>query len=223
MKLRRMAFPVALLGLVMALLLPAALAQGVQGIYVCTNAQGKRITSDRPIAECADREQRELNQSGSLKRTLAPPLTAAERAQLEEAAKLRAEERAKELEERKRNRSLLVRYPNKAAHDRELEQALEQVERVGAEAQKRLAELTKQSTALTMEADFYKSSKTAMAPLLVKKIEQNTADLKIQRDFLVAQEEEKKRIHARFDDDRRRLAPLWADVPSSATAALPKK
>lgn len=193
-----------------------------QSIYVCTNAQGKRITSDRPIAECADREQRELNQSGSLKRTLVPTLTAAERAQKEEAARLKAEEQAKDAEERKRNRSLLVRYPNKAAHDKELEQALTQVDRANAEAQKRLAEVTKQSAVLALEADFYKSSKTAIAPLLVKKIEQNEADLKIQKDFLTAQDEEKKRIHARFDEERSRLAPLWAEASGSATATVQK-
>ena len=35
-------------------------------IYSCIDAHGKRITSDRPIPECAAREQRVLNADGSV-------------------------------------------------------------------------------------------------------------------------------------------------------------
>jgi len=45
----------------------AALAQAGanQGsIYACTDAKGRRITADRPIADCVDREQRVLGNTG---------------------------------------------------------------------------------------------------------------------------------------------------------------
>ena len=45
--------------------------------------QGARLTSDRPIAECVDREQRVLNADGSLRAILPPTLTADERAEQE--------------------------------------------------------------------------------------------------------------------------------------------
>ena len=68
-------------GLVVACLLPAAHAQG---IYTCVDAKGRRITSDRVIPECLDREQKELSPSGTVRRVVGPNLTGAERAQQEE-------------------------------------------------------------------------------------------------------------------------------------------
>ena len=54
----------ALAGLPLACLLLAVPAQAeqslVQGIYTCTDAKGRKLTSDRPIPECHDREQRVL-------------------------------------------------------------------------------------------------------------------------------------------------------------------
>ena len=49
------------------------------GIYTCIDAHGRRLTSDRPILSCIDREQRELNSSGTTRRVIPPTLTAAER------------------------------------------------------------------------------------------------------------------------------------------------
>ena len=46
-------------------------AAGV-GIYSCVDARGRTITADRPIADCSDREQRELNPSGTVKRKVEP-------------------------------------------------------------------------------------------------------------------------------------------------------
>ncbi|MFM9880128.1 MAG: DUF4124 domain-containing protein [Burkholderiaceae bacterium] len=182
-----------------------------QGIYSCTDGKGKRITSDRPIAECIDREQKELNKSGTVRRSVGPTLTAVERAQLEEIYKQEAEERTRQIEERRRNRSLLVRYPNKVAHDKERELALEQVDRVSLGAKKRIEELGKQSKALAVEADFYTSSKTKISPVLAKKIEQNEQDLEAQRVFIASQSEEKIRVNQRFDEELARLNVMWAE------------
>ena len=41
-----------------AVWLPAQAQSGGAGIYTCVDAQGRRLTSDRPIVQCADREQR---------------------------------------------------------------------------------------------------------------------------------------------------------------------
>lgn len=193
-----------------------------QGIFTCTDAKGKRLTSDRPIAECIDREQRELNKSGSVRRNLTPTLTAVERARLEEASKEEAEERNREIEERKRNRSLLVRYPNRAAHDKERELALQQVDRVGAEAKSRVAELIRQGKALGLEADFYRTSKTKVSPLLLKKIEQNQEDLKIQQAFINGQDDEKNRVNQRFDEELSRLVGMWAMQAGGKSASQKK-
>ena len=62
----------------------AAPALWAQGIYTCTDARGRKITSDRPIIDCIDREQKELNPSGTVRRKLGPSLTVQESAVEEE-------------------------------------------------------------------------------------------------------------------------------------------
>ena len=59
-------------------------ARPPQEVYTCIDKHGRRITSDRPIAECLDREQRELNPSGSERRRIPPVLSENERAALEQ-------------------------------------------------------------------------------------------------------------------------------------------
>ena len=79
---------------VLALLAGAAgSAWGQAGIYTCVDAHGKRITSDRPILECLDREQKELNPTGTVRRIVPPSLTASERAVQEERDRKMADER----------------------------------------------------------------------------------------------------------------------------------
>jgi len=51
---------------VFGLLAGVTVAQAATTIYSCTDASGKKLTSDRPIAECANRDQRVLNADGSV-------------------------------------------------------------------------------------------------------------------------------------------------------------
>ena len=46
----------------------AAHAQG-SSIYTCVDSKGRRLTSDRPIVECLDREQHQLGNTGKLQLT----------------------------------------------------------------------------------------------------------------------------------------------------------
>ena len=46
-----------------------------QSIYTCVDSKGRRLTHDRPIPDCIDREQRELNSNGTVKRAIGPTLT----------------------------------------------------------------------------------------------------------------------------------------------------
>ena len=65
-----------LCGLVAAQAAPA----NTQSIYTCVDKQGRKLTSDRPIPECIDREQRELSPTGTVRRVIGPTLTEHERA-----------------------------------------------------------------------------------------------------------------------------------------------
>src|SRR5260370_15908255 len=95
-----------------------------QAIFTCVDAKGRRLTADRPIAECADREQRELTPSGTVRRKIGPVLTAEEKAVEEEKNRRALEERSRLAEEKRRERALLTRYPDKANHDKERGAAL---------------------------------------------------------------------------------------------------
>ena len=54
---------------------PALSAVGAPGgalTYTCVDSKGNKRSSDRPIPECSDREQRVLNKDGSLRRVIPP-------------------------------------------------------------------------------------------------------------------------------------------------------
>jgi hypothetical protein len=179
------------------------------GIYTCVDAKGRRLTSDRPIMACIDREQQELNPSGTLRRIIPPSLTAPERAALEERQRKEAEQRQRELEERRVARALLTRYPNQAAHDAERARALQAQQEVIAAGQRRITELSAQRRDLDRETEFYQSP-SQWPPRLARLIEENWQQVGAQQRFIMAQQEEKRRIDARFDEELARLKLLWA-------------
>lgn len=183
-----------------------------QGIFTCTDARGKKITSDRPIPECMDREQKELNASGTVKRSLGPTLTAQEVSAQEARDKKVAEDRARVGEERRRNRALLTRYQNQAAHDAERASALTQVDAVIQTANKRMAELAEQRKALDNELEFYKNDPSKAPGYLKRRVAEFQDNLVAQQRFIANQQLEKKRVNDRFDEELTRLKPLWAGV-----------
>lgn len=201
-------------GLVGAMLCMAGAAWGqaapVGGIYTCIDAQGRKLTSDRPIPACMDREQSVLGASGTVVQKVGPNLTAAERAQKEAKDKAELEERNKQLDERRRDRALLVRYPNKEVHDKERAEALAQVAAATQSANTRLTDLMGQRKKLDDEMEFYKKDPTK-APLYVRRqVDENTQSIEAQKRFIADQDEETKRINSRFDADLVRLRQLWA-------------
>lgn len=190
-------------------------------IYTCIDGKGRRLTSDRPIAECIDREQRELGPSGTTRRKIGPSLTDQERAALELQRRKEAEERTRLLEERRRERALTARYPDQATHDAERAAAIEQVNEVTAIAEKRMVELQQQRKALDLEMEFYQKDPMKAPMALRHKIAENQEDLAAQQRFVAGQEQEKRRVHQRFDVELAQLRKLWESqrFPSTAPGA----
>ncbi len=207
-------------GLMTADLMAAGMAMA-QGIYTCTDAKGRKITSDRPIMDCIDRNQQEITPSGTVKRVLGPTLTAQERAALEEKEKTEAEARALQAEEKRRDRALLARYPNRQAHDKERAQALVQVDEVIKAASKRAVELAEQRVAINTEMEFYKKDPGKAPPPLKRRIEENDSSIAIQKRFIAEQDTEKQRVNLRFDEELVKLKQLWTlmGAPVSPAAA----
>ncbi|WP_410087690.1 DUF4124 domain-containing protein [Variovorax sp. N23] len=196
----------------LCVLAAAASAQGPTaspGIYSCTDSRGRTLTADRPIADCADREQRELGPSGTVRRTLEPTYTAREQAEREERARQAAMQASRLNEERRRERALLMRYPSPAAHERERSEAMLQINAVIEAARKRLGELATERQGIDDEMEFYKKDPSKAPPSLRRKLDDSEQSVAIQNRFVAAQEDEKKRVNARFDEERARLKPLW--------------
>lgn len=186
-----------------------------QSIYTCVDSRGRRLTHDRPIPECTDREQRELNPSGTVKRSIGPTLTDRE-AELEEQRRRKdMDERSRTTEARRQDRALITRYQNPAAHNAARADALLQVDEVMAFAVKRMAELDQQRQRLNTELEFYKDPATIPVSLR-QKMAEHAADVAVQRRFIADQELEKKRINARFDAEAARLRQLWVHSQNNA-------
>lgn len=201
----------------------SALAQTApaKGIYTCIDSKGRRITSDRPIVECLDREQRELGKTGVVKRVLPPSYTAEERARLNEQRKMEQEQLARQAEEKRRDRALLIRYPNQGIHDKERAEALSQIDEVIQAVNKREQSLKQQRQEIDTEMEFYQRDPSLAPAWLKRKLEDNENQMRVQMRFLDEQAQEKQRINARFEEELVKLRQLWrglqagGDVSSS--------
>lgn len=186
------------------------------GVYTCTDAKGRKLTADRPIPECTDREQKILNPSGTVKARVGPTLTAQERADLELKEKREIEERSRTADEKRRDRALLTRYPSKTIHDQERQEALAQIAVVIQAAKNRLEELIKQRAVVDAEMEFYKNDPSKAPAYVRRQQEENIQSQAVQRRFIGEQEGEVKRVNARFDDELVRLRQLWTTIAPSS-------
>jgi hypothetical protein len=191
-----------------------------QTIYTCVDAKGRRLTSDRPILECIDREQKELNSSGTVRRSIAPTPTASERVVMEERERKDAEDKQRQAEERRMQRALLTRYPNQGVHDMERAKALRAAQDVIVSSQRRIVELQQERKQLDVEAEFYKDR--AKWPFKLKRqVEDNEQQAVTQQRYITSQEEEKRRIEKRFDDELAKLKVLWSQASTASAPAAP--
>jgi hypothetical protein len=179
----------------------------ISGIYTCTDDRGIRRTSDRPIVECIDREQRVLNADGSVKRIVPPTLTAEERAEREAVERKAAEERAALNDAVRRDRNLKARFPNEATHQRAREAALEVVRVALRASQKRITELEVERKPLLSEVEFYRGR--SLPARLKQQLEANETSVAALRDLIHTQEAELQRINGIYDAELDHLRKLW--------------
>jgi hypothetical protein len=197
---------------------PGTLAPGT-GIYTCVDDQGRRLTSDRPIPACTGKEQRVLNRDGSLRRIVPPTMTAEERAE-REAAERRAElQRAALADAVRRDRNLVSRFPNEAAHKKAREAALDAVRSAMQATEQRSAELAAARKPLDEEAEFYKGKSIPMQ--LRQQIDANDAAVEAQKTAVVNQQAEMVRINRLYDEELGRLRKLWAGAPAGSVPVTP--
>lgn len=203
----------------LALVLPAlAHAQ----IYMCKDASGRTLTSDRPIPECADRAVREFGKDGAKRRDLPPPPTAEERRQqkLDEekrkADALAAEERAKS------DRLLLERYATEkdieAARRRALELVQDHIKREEAS----VAAADKQLTQVRAEEEAQKKKGAAPTPDLKRRLDEAAKALAGRTKSMEDYKAEAAKINTKYDEILTRFREIKSQGVAKSAATAPK-
>ena len=180
----------------------------VQGSIFTCSVNGKTFSGDRPPQECANADMRELNRDGSVRRTIARPLTQDELRARALEAKKQLEEEDKQLAQRRRDKSLLEAY----ASDEEIEAAraksLESATQSMARAKARIDTLNAERKKLDDEAEFYK--KRVLPDQIKRSFVSNQQEVSQAEKVLNDALTETKRINERFDDEKKRFRELLA-------------
>lgn len=205
-------------GLLVASSAQAQDATPAKGIYTCTTADGRKLTGDRPIPECTSREQRVLNPDGSQRTTLPPFLSPEERTAKEAADRRAAAERIAQQDAIRRDRTLMLRYPSEASHQRARNAALDDANKAMRISERRIKDLTVERKPLLDEGEFYKGR--PLPAKLKQALDANDAGIEAQQVLVENQKAELVRINARFDAELARLKKLWAGATPGSMPPL---
>ena len=198
-------------------------AATAQTFFSCTDEQGRQIRSDRPIAECVDRNQNELSSTGMVRKIRGPTLTVLERNALDEKEKIVADALARTNEEKRINKALLLRYPNRAVHDNERGLALASLNDKNQAVHQKIVTLTAQRQKIDNEFEFYAKDKSKAPIALKRQLESVDAGFVLQNRYLLDLEMERNRINVRFDLELTKLMPLWSQAGSGSGQQSEKK
>jgi hypothetical protein len=203
-----------------ALLILCAASSSQAAIYSCVDGQGRRLTSDRPIVECATREQRMLNADGSVRKVMPPSMTPEEQAETEAKDRKAAQERAALTDAVRRDRNLVQRFTSEASHQKARDSALDDVAKGVKFSESRILELQDERKPLVAETEFYVGKQIPLK--LRQQLDANEAATSAQRSLVQNQKDEILRIDQLYDLELLRLKKLWAGaVPGSLDQAAP--
>jgi hypothetical protein len=200
-------------------------------LYVCTDARGRTLTSDRPPPECADRPVRELRSDGSVRRIIEPPLSAEQRAAREAEAKRQAEEADRQRAQMRRDLALLEAYATTDEIEEARNRALGTRSQLIDRANKRIEEHKRERAKLDKEAEFYVGRE--LPDSLKRALENNSALMRSEQRIVDDVRGDMDRVNARFDAENKRWRELISagatpvqrtnrSVPGAAIAA-PRK
>jgi len=199
-------------------------AEGVKTyIYQC-ELNGKKVTSDRPIPECINKEQRQLNPDGSLRSIVTPTPTDDERAEKERLEREGEVARVARNDAVRRDRNLMQRFPNEAAHQKARDKALDDLRSAAKNSEARIGLLVIERKKLEEEKQFYVNEqvKKPLPTILKQKLDANEAALEAQRSLSQAQQEEYSRINDNYDLELTRLKKLWAGAQPGSLGPVPQ-
>lgn len=199
----------ALLGLPFLLLSHSAQA----AIFMCKDASGKTLTSDRPIPDCAG-AVREFGTNGQLKRVIPPPLTPEQKKEKqaeEEKQKAEAEAAA---EQRRQDRAMLARFDNESDIELARRHALQQEQEDMKRDRLTLADEQKKLDAANEEMKPYTLKKTKPPITLIRKIETAESTIRETQQSIKDHEDKIVQINAKFDATLKRFRELTTPTAS---------
>jgi hypothetical protein len=175
-------------------------------MYSCVTASGRRIDSDRPPPECADRTIKVMRLDGTPMPSIEPPPTSEERKKRELEEKRRIEEDELKLQQKRSDRSLLETYGTVEeieAHRRRFLSDLQvNIER----GSKQKSELQRERKKLDDETEFF--NKRELPEKLKRQLAANNEMMKSQDKMIADMNAEKARVNARFDQLAKRFREL---------------
>jgi hypothetical protein len=141
---------------VLALLAAAPwLAAAQPSVFVCVDSRGRTISGDRPPAECADRQIRELRADGSVRRVIEPPLTPEQRAAREAELARQRDLAERQRAQARRDLALLETYSTDKEIESARKRALADRQVLIERATRRMEELRREKKKLDDESEFY--------------------------------------------------------------------
>ncbi len=193
-----------------AYILPLVLTCGgathAQTIYSCKDANGRTITSDLPIPECAGRENRLLNKDGSTKEIIPAPLTGEQkRAREAEEARKKQEEQDR-VEGIKRDRALMSAYRTEG----DLSEAFVRLIGVPVQSLKttpaRFKPIHEEIARIKTEAEFFAGKPWPMA--LKRRMDNVMSAIEQEQRNIAEKEAEIQRVVERYQTDLKRYRAL---------------
>ncbi|MFT5589653.1 MAG: hypothetical protein ACI9ZF_001830 [Bradyrhizobium sp.] len=181
-------------------------------IYVCKDANGRTMTADRPIPECATRAMRELGSNGVLRREIPAPLTAVQREQHQrDSARLQAEADAS-LELRRRDTAILERFRSEAEIEAARKRAVLDVNGKIRQERGMLISAERQLKDALAEASLRTRNKV-VPPRLAQQVEQAQSAVSAEQSLMQAHQRELLRTDVWFDDTLKRYRELTGSEP----------
>lgn len=191
-------------GAIVALAVAAAPASAT--MFVCTTADGRTITGDRPPAECADVPIRELRADGLVRRVIEPPLTEEQRRARAEQARLAKQRHDEKRAQARQDIALLETYANEADIEVARKTALASRQAMIDRSRKRLETFAVERKKLDEETEFYVNRKLPLK--LEQAIEANESLVQAEQRLIVEMQADIARINKRFDDEAGRYREL---------------
>lgn len=191
-------------GAIVALAVAAAPASAT--VFVCTTADGRTITGDRPPAECADVPIRELRADGMVRRVIEPPLTEEQRRARAEQARLAKQRHDEKRAQARQDIALLETYANEADIEVARKTALASRQAMIDRSRKRLETFAVERKKLDEETEFYVNRKLPLK--LEQAIEANESLVQAEQRLIVEMQADIARINKRFDDEAGRYREL---------------